>query len=341
MRSYRVALLTLTLTMAIAAPAIQSARASEPAVGAAGETRIARWKDDKKAAVLLMFDDSMPSHVKNVVPAFKQHGFVGTFYVNPGKGEWKALKEAWEKDIPAAGMEYGNHTMTHKGAQDVAELDKEIVESNEVICRMIPGKSPRLISWGTPGVAKGAWNITEKELADTLTKHNLVDRGAFHEHGAAIHFKTADDVMRGVEKAVKEGGLHYAIFHGVGGEWISFPLPEFKALVEKLASRKDELWVAGHVAAHKYQTERDSAAVKVLAASDKQIKLELTCKADPALYDAPLTLVTRIPAVWKACRVSQGGQVLLAAPKGGAVRFEAVPGAGPIVIEPASGTKEK
>ena len=141
-------------------------------------------------------------------------------------------------------------------------------------------------------MAKGAWNVTEKELAETLTKHHLVDRGPFHAHGAAIHFKTADDVMRGVEKAVKEGGLEYVIFHGVGGDWITFPLPEFTALVEKLAARKDELWVTGHIAAHKYQTQRDGAAVKALAASGQQIKLELTSKADPALYDVPLTLVT-------------------------------------------------
>ena len=323
--------LTAAMLMTFAGVGVPQTMANEPAAGA---TYVARWKDDKKAAVLLMFDDSMPSHVKSVVPALKKHGFVGTFYVNPGKGEWKAFKDAWEKDIPATGMEYGNHTMTHKGAKDVANLEDEIRQSNEVITQVIPGKKPRLISWGTPGVAKGAWNVTEKELAETLPKYQLIERGPFHGHGAAIHFKTAADVMRGVEKAVKEGGTEYVIFHGVGGEWISFPLPEFTALVDQLAAQKDVLWVAGHIAAHKYQTERDSATVKVVAASDKQIKLELTSKADAALYDAPLTLVTRTPAGWKGCRVSQGNQTATATVNAGTARFDAIPGGGPITLEP-------
>ena len=91
---------------------------------APGATRIAQWKDDKKAAFLLMFDDNMPSHVKNVVPELKKRNFTGTFYVNPGKQPfWTAV---WEKDIPAAGMVLANHTLHHTGAKDLAGLEEEI-----------------------------------------------------------------------------------------------------------------------------------------------------------------------------------------------------------------------
>ncbi len=51
-----------------------------------GPTRIARWKDDKACAFILMFDDSMPSHVKHVVPELTERGPTGTFYVNQGTG---------------------------------------------------------------------------------------------------------------------------------------------------------------------------------------------------------------------------------------------------------------
>ena len=33
-----------------------------------------QWKDDKKGAFMLMFDDSLPSHVKHVIPALAEKG---------------------------------------------------------------------------------------------------------------------------------------------------------------------------------------------------------------------------------------------------------------------------
>src|SRR5215218_1738485 len=101
-----------------------------------GKARIARWKDDKKAAFLLMFDDSIPSHIKVVFPELQKRGFVGTFFVNPGRGEWQPFRDQWEKELPAAGMVYANHTMTHQGVRDLANAEEEIAQCNEVILRL-------------------------------------------------------------------------------------------------------------------------------------------------------------------------------------------------------------
>ena len=92
-----------------------------------------------------MFDDSMPSHVKNVVPELKKRGLGATFYVNPGKGEWAAFKTAWEKDIPATpGMEYGNHTHTHQGIVSMENGEQEIARCNDAIAKVFPDrKQPR------------------------------------------------------------------------------------------------------------------------------------------------------------------------------------------------------
>ena len=53
-----------------------------------GATRVAKWKDDKQAAFILMFDDSCQSHVKNAIPAYTVHGQfsgpgLGTQWSNP------------------------------------------------------------------------------------------------------------------------------------------------------------------------------------------------------------------------------------------------------------------
>jgi peptidoglycan/xylan/chitin deacetylase (PgdA/CDA1 family) len=294
--------------------------------------RIARWKDDKKAAFMLEFDDSAPTHVKNVVPELKKRGMVGTFYVNPGKPYFD--KQAWEKDIPAAGMEYGNHTMTHVGAQDANQLEDEIVKCDEAIAKCFPDrKTPRLISFGRPGVKPGAWKITPEELKQVLAKYNLIERPPFY--GGGIHLKTAEDMVRHVDRALDKGTVEHIDFHGVGGDWLSVPMEDFIKLLDKLEKERERLWIADPISVHKYQTERDSAELKVLEAGDKQVRLSMTCKADPKLHDAPLTLIVKVPAGWDKCEVAQGKQKAAVTAADGVVRFPALPGSDEIVIRPA------
>lgn len=296
----------------------------------AGATRIAQWKDDKKAAFLLMFDDNMPSHVKNVVPELKKRNFTGTFYVNPGKKPlWTAV---WEKDIPAAGMVLANHTMNHTGAKDLAGLEDEIKQCSEALNKLTPDcKEPRLLSFGTPGVNKDMWQFSKEQVGGLLAKYHLIDRGPFL--GAAIHYKTGKDMAAMVDKAIAKGSAGYIVFHGVGGEWISMPLPDFIELLDHLAAKQDQVWVTDHVSAHKYETERVGAEVRVVEATDKRITLNLTSKADAQLYDFPLTLVTQVPAVWQKCQVVQGTKKTSVAVVNGAVKFEALPGAEAITLQ--------
>ncbi len=296
-----------------------------------GQTRIANWKDDKKAAFMLMFDDSLPSHVKNVIPELKGRGLTATFYVNPGKGEWKLYKEKWEKEIPALGMEYGNHTFTHKGVKDMADADEEFGKAKDVILGIHPErKNPRLISFGIPGVAKGAWNITDAQRDELLRKHHLILRPHIDGRFAVIHLKTADEMLKVVEKALAAGGRECVIFHGVGGEWISTPMPTFVAFINGLMEKRDQLWISDHISVHKYETERSSASVKVLESTEKQIRLRLSSKADPDFYDAPLTLVTKVPAGWQNVRI--GTSIVKAAH--GAVQYDALPGSEIITLRP-------
>src|SRR5436190_11036009 len=103
--------LPLVLTALLVATSLTRA-VEEP-----GTTKIAKWKDDKACAFILMFDDSITSHVKNVIPELTKRGFTGTFYINPGAGHYLGSKQVWEKDIPAAGFELANHTLTHKGGK--------------------------------------------------------------------------------------------------------------------------------------------------------------------------------------------------------------------------------
>jgi len=295
-----------------------------------GDTAVLKWQDGKQAVFLLAFDDSCQSHIKNVIPALKQHGYVGTFYINPGNGPFKSQQKVWETELPGnPAVVYGNHTFFHKGATNAAQLESELSGCEAVIYACHPErKTPFLVSFGQPGGVP--WTVSKEEVAAALARHHLINRPNFW--GAAIHVKTTADMEALVDKAIAKGDMGHLDFHGVGGDWLAATMDFFNAFLDKLDACRDKLWVADHISYHKYLTERTSAAVKVAQADATQIRLQLTSAADPALYDLPLTLETRVPANWTTCTVAQGTAHQQVSATNGVVRYAATPGAEAIVI---------
>lgn len=298
------------------------------------DAEILRWKDGKKAVFMLEFDDSCVTHVKNAVPELKKRSMVGTFYVNPGTGHFKSQQNAWEKEIPAAGMEYGNHTFSHNGAPNIEEIDRDIALCNNEIDKCFPGRrTPRLISFGRPGGVP--WNITPEENRQVLEKYNLVERPPFQ--GYPFHASTRDDVLKLVDNAIANGEMGHCDFHGIGGDWLDTPIDIFIALLDKLDATKDQLWIADPVSYHKYLAEREGAELKIIHGDEKQIRLRLTCRTDSGLYDMPLTLYAKVPSIWKKCSVEQGKTRTDVKSEYGAIRCYVKPVTSEIMIKPAIG----
>ncbi|MDF3128461.1 polysaccharide deacetylase family protein [Kiritimatiellaeota bacterium B1221] len=293
-----------------------------------GTTRIAKWKDNKACAFILMFDDSSSTHVKHVFPELQKRNLTGTFYINPGSGHYGANRQFWEKTLPGAGFELGNHTMTHKGGDSKAEVEKEITDCNEVVHHLTPNAPwPRLVTFAKPGgLKKGKWPLTAEEQAALLAENHLIQRPSFSGRGAQVAFKTGDQMLAHVDKAVKNHSMECIIFHGVEGDWISTPLSEFIILLDGLTERDEQVWVTHHMAAYKYSKARDNAKVKILTSSPNQITLEVNSNLDPELYDQKLTLVTQVPATWKTVGVQQAGETSEFPVHKGTVLYEARPG---------------
>lgn len=330
----------LAVTLLAAFVMVSSAKGDAP-----GTARVARWKDDKKAAFLLMFDDSWPSHWQVAVPALVARKMTATFYINPGKGEYQKFKDKWEKEIWTNGVVYGVHTMTHQGVKDVANAEYEIGECAKIVAATGSGKTPRLISWAMPGVGPGKWNITGDELKTLLTKYHLVDRPPFAGHGIVYHLQTTKQMLEVVDKGIASGGMEYLIAHGVERgpdmnwgyqDFWAWKQEIFFAVLDGLVERRDrgDLWITDHISYHQYETERDTAKIETVRANAQGIKLLLTCDADPAFYDQPLTVVCAVPSIWKACKVAQGSTSARVVATKGTIKFDAVPSSTPIEITP-------
>lgn len=294
-------------------------------------TQVLKWKDGKKAVFLLAFDDSAPSQLKYVIPELEKRKLVGTFYLVTGNSLYANLKPKWEAAAKSPAVVVANHTFTHKGVNNAAELEPELAKCNEVLYAMHPDrKVPRLLGFGKPGGVP--WAVTQQEWDAGLAKHHLVNRPNFA--GPPIHYKSAADLIKVVDNAIAKGEMGHLDFHGVGTDWLVTPLDWFIPLVDKLDSSREELWVTDVVSWHQYEKERKSAAVKVVQKDNAGIRIELTATTDPALYNFPLTLSTKVPADWTECVVEQGTTKSTITARDGAVKYDAVPGAGEIRIAP-------
>lgn len=311
--------------------------------GDPGDTRVARWQDDAKAAFLIMFDDSWPSHWQVAVPELAKRGMIATFYINPKKGEYLKFKDEWENKIWKLGMVYGNHTLTHQGVANAEEADRDIGECTRIITACIPGKVPRLVSYGQPGVGPGKWNITATELNQILAKHHLVSRPPFDKHGAVYYLKTAGEMLALADRAIASTGMEYVVIHGVQRivpDWKYqdfWPLNQqvFFGLLDGLKERRDrgDLWITDHISQVQYETERTGATVRILERGRQAIRVQLATAADPAFYDLPLTLVTQVPGDWHACNISQGTNSLVVPVSNGQAKYRAVPGPDVITLQ--------
>ena len=315
-----------------AATSQEEPAASEPKIDPASGTQILKWKDGKKAVFLLAFDDSAASQLQHAVPELIRRKMTGTFYLVTGNSLYSSLKSKWEEAAKSPWIEIANHTFTHKGANTVEELDVELKKCNEVIYPLRPErKMPRLVGFGKPGGVP--WKITVDEQAAALAKHHLVDRPPFH--GPPMHYKSAAEMIAAVDSALAKGGMGHMDFHGIGGDWLVTPLDWFTALLDKLEASRDQLWITDVVSYHKYLAERQEAELQVVRANKDHIELMLTSKADPALYDLPLSLSTKVPPDWKNCLVTQGPNKDTVPVKDGAAAYSALPGGGVISLQAA------
>lgn len=295
-----------------------------------GDTQVLKWKDGKKAAFMLAFDDGALSQLKNVVPELEKRKIVGNFYLVTGNKLYGALKRRWEAAAKSPYVAVANHTFTHKGVNDAAELEPELARCNEVLHSLKPeGKKPRLFGFGKPGGVP--WKVTPEEQAAALARHNLCNRPPFA--GPPINYKSAEATVAAVDAAIAKSEMGHLDFHGVGEDWLVTPVEWFTALLDKLESVRDQVWITDVVSWHQYLTERGSAKIKTVSSDADAITLELTSKADTALYDLPLTLSTKVPAAWENCIVTQGANTKALLVKDGTVTYDAVPGGGPITLK--------
>ncbi|GAA5037295.1 peptidoglycan/xylan/chitin deacetylase (PgdA/CDA1 family) [Thermocatellispora tengchongensis] len=114
------------------------------------ELHAAHAAGEARGLVGLTFDDGYADFVSRALPVLLAHGFTATVYVVAGRlgghnawdpgGPRKALLDARQvRQVAAAGMEIGSHTLGHVSLPglDAAALGHELTRSREVLGELI------------------------------------------------------------------------------------------------------------------------------------------------------------------------------------------------------------
>ncbi|MGV7223007.1 MAG: polysaccharide deacetylase family protein [Nitrospinales bacterium] len=284
--------------------------------------KIAKWYQNKQAAISLRFDDSSKSHVKIAIPTLNRYGFLATFMVNPGRQEYQKYKSFWEKEVPAMGHRLGNHTFNHRGAKTLEEAEYEIGEVSRLIWSLYPEESKlNVFASGGGGKKWGGkyWGETSIEYKNLVDKYFLIDLYDGHHLSKMVNSSDTPQNLCELVNTVLSAGSHRPLhFHTIGEPTFKDPIKKvlskqslavaqstFSNFLDCLVQKKDVIWVAPIIDILKYQTEFKATTIEVTKINNYRIEMRLDINTDPELYDHLLTLIVPVHNGRKAVRLVQ------------------------------------
>jgi peptidoglycan/xylan/chitin deacetylase (PgdA/CDA1 family) len=296
---------------------------------------IARWPDDRLAAVSLTFDDAMDTQLDNVAPILKKHRLNGTFFVSTGRSVWTARKKEWQQ-LAADGNEIGNHTVNHpcllkeiephSQAYTPEMMEAEVRDAAAEIVKTIGSHRGLVFAYPCGNMSFGLPSEQVRNQALYLT---YVSRYAFaargYETGGAqdpddLNILTIRDVgitegkdfgslLHMAEPAVVGNNWGVYCFHGVGGEWLAIKTETLDELAAYL-ERHSEIWTTSFGDAVRYIQERKASSLETKQSGDGSFDVRLSWPLDKGIYDLPLTLRIELPPTWKGTLAMANGGAL-------------------------------
>ena len=290
-----------------------------PSASLYGKPEVMHFRDGKRGAISLRFDDSMLSQADVAIPHLNERGLVGTFFVNPDLDRYTARRKVWEVVCPRAGHELANHTMHHLGAKTYEEAEYEVGECSRRIWSLYPERS-KLLPFARGGGT--TWEITDEQMRELTAKHFLFrhrsTRSICNDPDHEYYNSEDLDIRQHAQRAIDERVWVELMFHGIGGEWISCSEETFVNLLDFLVENRDRLWVATIGDAWKYEQEyqalsdiaisqAEAAGFRIAVECDDS-KLETYGLPLAELYDQPLTVRVPVSDSWGHFTVVQGAE---------------------------------
>lgn len=232
------------------------------------------WPGGRKAAIALTYDDAIRVSDLDVAgPHLDKAQLKGTFFLM-GKAMRPQDVPRW-RALAASGHELGNHTVNHpcrRGSFDMpAQYNSESYDVDVLLTEIgvmntlltaLDGRTEHALATpcghtevgGRDYIAplKASGLVTFIRDATTMPSvpqgPKILGNGFVGTSGA--------DMVGWVKQVEAAGALGVAVFHGVGGDYLSVTAEAHQALVDYLAANRGRIWTAPFSEVMKYAVER-------------------------------------------------------------------------------------
>jgi len=222
------------------------------------------WPGQRKAAIVLTYDDALPSQLKNAAPQLQRAGLKATFFLTSDIDSTSI--DRWRK-LGKDGYELGNHTVFHPcaGTNDNPVPSESytayrIIREIEVMDRFlfaVDGKTKRTFAYPCTETFVGG-----KDYVDSLRRYVLVKFARIGGDSSAVitdfvHLdtlrvpsyalnggETAKQLIDYVKSVEQKGGLGVIMLHGIGGDYITISAEVHQQLINYLKDHRKTIWVA-------------------------------------------------------------------------------------------------
>ncbi len=281
-----------------------------------------KWPQNKKAALVLRFDDGTPGQAQLGIPALSRRKLTGTWYINPGRDIYPPNRSLWET-APSLNQELANHTMNHREVSGEELMQKEVEDAAREIWR-IRGHAfnGSLMSFCLSTESVWPWTSTLKD--QILGSLSNVDHQAYPglTYAGYVNYSVptganSDMMYAIVPRIIESGNWGRVSFHGItavagASDWGvgAVHIDELNQFLDKVLAVTGDVWVAGQIQLYKYMQEQQRSTVTITDAYSDRVAFNLNASLS-TLYDEPLALVVGLPAFWARCQVEQGSRVVV------------------------------
>ena len=291
---------------------------------------IAKYADNRKAAVSLTFDDGIQEHFTLVAPNLDKYGLKGTFGINGkfigNRNDEFAPRMTWDevRQLDQNGHEINNHTWSHPNLWEHPNLAMSELEHND---------SAMIVELGHPSISVlFPFNAYNEEILALCNSKYVGAR--IHQFGLGQRnsHATRHSISEWLRKVIacEEWGI--TMTHGIHTAWDQWDDPQvlwdlFKTLHEK----SDTIWIDTFANIQAYIKERDTSTLKINTYTDK-MEISIDCPLPPDLYSLPLTLnVVDLPST-PLISITQGTSIIQYKNIPNGISFNADPHGGIITV---------
>lgn len=267
-----------------------------------------------------------------------------------GETTWEDIRE-----YAARGHEFGSHTITHPylAALDEVNMLYELEKSREDIIRELGQahtfsaecpygtENERVMEYAYP-IYPALRNRMPEPWLEEINRWGTITPGVSDKEYVQWQRGPLSATPLPLMKSwidtllVNEHAWLVLVFHGVDGiGWEALPGTVLEEYFRYIKDSEDQIWVATFGDVTKYIRQRMQAEIQVTPSRD-EIRVELRHPLDPAFYNTPLTLRTRVSARWKTVKVVQGRNEQVLSPElhddGYYAQYPALPNSEVIVL---------